>query len=329
MNLPKISIITPSFNQGKYIEETIVSVINQNYPNLEYIVIDGGSGDNSSEIIKKYSSRIHYWISEKDSGQSQAINKGFKRCTGDIITWLNSDDCYLPGTLHKVADYFSKGNFALLYGKSIIFGEGRKETVLGLSQKENVVIRSLSYFPFPQPSTFFRREVLTNQGYLDENLHYCMDHDLLVRIVLNDEIFGVDDIFTRYRYHEAGKSNFLVKFAEERTMVFSKVLRSFPGTESLIKMLNEIGFYSEGNDKYKVSKSFCFAELNMALIYFLEIQMHYYYHALDKGKSKAIANFLLADNNSSINKAEARKIYRRVTFLNKNLISFLRKFTRS
>src|SRR3954469_25975702 len=111
MTLPKISIVTPSFNQEQFLEETILSVLNQHYPNLEYIIIDGGSKDNSVDIIKKYADRLTFWISEPDKGQSDGINKGLCRCTGEIVTWLNSDDCYLEGTLHKVANYFMHGTF--------------------------------------------------------------------------------------------------------------------------------------------------------------------------------------------------------------------------
>lgn len=329
MILPKISVITPSFNQGDYIEETILSVINQNYPNLEYIIIDGGSSDLSVDIIKKYSSHINYWISEKDSGQSEAINKGFKKCTGDIVTWLNSDDCYLEDTLHKVADYFSKGNFALLYGKSILFGQGRKEKVIGFSDKNSVALRCLSYVPFPQPSTFFRKEVLHEQGYLDESLHYCMDQDLFIKIILNYEIFGVDDVLSRYRSHEEGKSNFPLKFAEERAKLYSKVLRSFPLSNPLIEVLKNMGYYSGGTDMYQSSKHFSVVELKQSFIYFLEIQMHYYYQSLDKESTKKIAKFLLNYNDQVIDKRSARKVYLRSLLLPKRLILFLRKFTQN
>ncbi len=105
---PRITIVTPSYNQGQYIEETILSVINQDYPNLEYIIIDGGSSDNTVEIIKKYSDRITYWISEKDNGQAHAINKGFRKATGDILNWLNSDDQLQPGALKIIAQRFGE-----------------------------------------------------------------------------------------------------------------------------------------------------------------------------------------------------------------------------
>src|SRR4051812_42913167 len=105
---PKISIVTPSFNQGQYIEQTILSIINQGYPNLEYIIIDGGSTDNTFDIIKKYEKHITYWVSEADDGQSNALNKGLAKCTGDIFNWINSDDYLEQGTLFLIADIFNQ-----------------------------------------------------------------------------------------------------------------------------------------------------------------------------------------------------------------------------
>ena len=107
MKYPKISIVTPSYNQGNFLEETILSVINEEYPNLEYVIIDGGSTDNSKEIIKKYENKLTYWVSEKDNGQTEAINKGFKLVTGDIFNWLNSDDFLEEGALFKIGEQFS------------------------------------------------------------------------------------------------------------------------------------------------------------------------------------------------------------------------------
>src|ERR1043165_3339789 len=121
----KISIVTPSFNQGRFLEETILSVLDQNYPNLEYIVIDGGSTDETLDVIRKYEDRITYWVSEKDRGQVHAINKGIEKTTGDIFGFLNSDDVYLPGTFKTVAEYFEgHPNSEWICGDTIMFGEG-------------------------------------------------------------------------------------------------------------------------------------------------------------------------------------------------------------
>src|SRR5688500_13464995 len=127
MRLPKISVITSSYNQGKFIEETILSVIGQGYENLEYLVIDGGSTDESVDIIRKYEKQIHYWVSEKDRGQSEAINKGITRSTGEIFTWINSDDLLLPGALHKAAEQFAKvpGQTGVIYGGTVLFENGK------------------------------------------------------------------------------------------------------------------------------------------------------------------------------------------------------------
>src|SRR5580700_341038 len=121
MDLPKISIITPSYNQGQFIEETILSILNQNYPNLEYLIIDGKSTDSTIEIIKKYEQKIFYWVSEKDSGQSEAINKGFQKATGEIVCWLNSDDILMPNALNEVAAQFIKNKeLILLNGQTVL-----------------------------------------------------------------------------------------------------------------------------------------------------------------------------------------------------------------
>ena len=156
---PKISIVIPSYNQGQFLEETILSVINQQYPELELFVIDGGSNDNSVEVIKKYESHITWWLSEKDRGQSDAINKGFSRATGEIITWLCSDDLYTPGTLKKVADYFSSqpDNVGLIYGGITTFKDGI-DLRSNWGYQNPTVERYLAGMAFSQPAAFYKKK---------------------------------------------------------------------------------------------------------------------------------------------------------------------------
>jgi cellulose synthase/poly-beta-1,6-N-acetylglucosamine synthase-like glycosyltransferase len=154
----KISIIIPSFNQGQFIEATIVSVLGQSYKNFEIIIIDGGSADNTVEIIKKYESHIRYWISEKDKGQSDAINKGLKISSGHIVTWLNSDDYYESNALEIIANIFiTEPNVDLVHGKSRLFGENVKSQIVGLKQ-DLLLQEYLAYMRFPQPSSFFKKK---------------------------------------------------------------------------------------------------------------------------------------------------------------------------
>jgi glycosyltransferase involved in cell wall biosynthesis len=227
MSLPRISIVTPSFNQGQYLEETLKSVLSQGYSDLEYIVIDGGSTDNTLDVIKRYEQEgITYWVSEKDRGQSDAINKGLRRATGEIVTWLNSDDMFMPDALHSAARHFQESDAALIHGQTVLFGKGFKEQLKG-ADEEGLESRYLAGMPYPQPSSFFRRSVLLEQGYLDETLHYGMDYDLLARIALNYPIRKVSDIFSRYRLHDESKSvSQNIEFTRDWARTFSRVLHS-------------------------------------------------------------------------------------------------------
>ncbi len=202
---PVVSIITPSYNQGKFIEETIQSVLNQDYPNIEYIVVDGGSTDNTIEILKKYEGRLK-WISEKDRGQSDAINKGFRMAKGEILTWLNSDDTYLPGAVRKAVEYFNAHpDVGMVYGKTYLINEAGN--VMGDYPTESFNYKRLAVFNFIcQPSTFFRREVFFDVGGIDLELHYSMDYDLWVRIVKKYSVKYLPDFLSTYRLHMESKT---------------------------------------------------------------------------------------------------------------------------
>ncbi len=329
MRYPRISIITPSFNQGKYLEECILSVLNQNYPELEYIIIDGGSSDNSVEIIKKYADRITYWESEKDRGQSHALNKGFARCSGEIISWLCSDDLYLPGALYKVAELFAASpESCLVHGKTILFGQGRKEIIKG-ANREDLPLKYFSIIPFPQPSSFFRKKVIDEQGILDENFHYGMDYDLLIRIALHYPILQTDHIFSRYRLHAESKTvKILPSFAEDWSQVFLKFLRSVDGGEKFIRGLREEGILADKTDKYFHHKKFSEEELKTIYCHFLLNQLIIYYEVLNRAQCKKFLSMIRSTDPGFYNKYKLGKINLRIRYFPGILIRVIRKLLR-
>lgn len=179
---PKISIVTPSFKQGDFIEKTLRSILDQNYPNLEYFVQDGGSPDNTTAVLQQYESRLSGWVSEKDTGQSQAINRGFARTTGDIMAWVNSDDLLLPGSLDTVAAYFATHpDIDVVYGNRLLIDENDGE--IGRWVMPGHDDRALLYADYvPQETMFWRRRIWDRAGgQIDENFRFAMDWDLLLR----------------------------------------------------------------------------------------------------------------------------------------------------
>jgi glycosyltransferase involved in cell wall biosynthesis len=181
---PLVTIITPSYNQGNFIEETIQSVLSQEYPNIEYIVVDGGSTDNTLEILRKYSDRLR-WISEPDRGQSHAINKGFQMARGEIVGWLNSDDIYLPGAIGKVVSSFnSNPEIMMVYGEGNIIDEtGRVKRRFPHTEKQYDLWKLIYCSDYIlQQTTFFRRCIFDTIPMLDEALCFGMDWDLFIRI---------------------------------------------------------------------------------------------------------------------------------------------------
>ena len=182
-SLPLVSIVTPSYNQGAFIEETIHSVLSQDYPRIEYIVVDGGSTDGTLDILRKYDARLT-WFSEPDKGQSDAINKGFQKSHGQILAWLNSDDIYLPGVVRTAADCLAAHpDVAMVYGDCNMVDEqgqvvGRSIWIEDFDLRR--LVEDLDYIY--QPATFFRRQAFEGVGMLDIDLDYCMDYDLWIRI---------------------------------------------------------------------------------------------------------------------------------------------------
>ena len=189
----KISIITPSYNQGRFIEQTIQSVLNQTYKNIEYIIVDGGSTDNTLEIIEQYRDKIDLVISEKDKGQSDAINKGFRHATGELIGWINSDDLLYPDCVEKIVELYRlypDGSIFYPAILDVIDGEGKQlfKSIIKIPNRDHLLNKNYSII---QQGSFYSNYLVKKIGYLDESIYFCMDLDLWLRLLYeNDKIYS-------------------------------------------------------------------------------------------------------------------------------------------
>jgi glycosyltransferase involved in cell wall biosynthesis len=207
-DLPLVSIITPSFNQARYLEATIKSVLGQDYPRLEYIIVDGGSTDGSVDIIQKYLNRITWWISEKDKGQTDALNKGFARAKGEVFAWLNSDDTYNPGAISAAVKYLSEHpEIAMVYSDcNYVNEEGRVIGQFPAAQTDYRRLRQ-GYVHIPQQTMFFRARYWHELGPLDPSFYFAMDYDLWTRIARRSPLQYVKgQTWANFRIHGAGKT---------------------------------------------------------------------------------------------------------------------------
>ncbi len=203
---PLVSIITPSYNQAAYLENTLNSVLAQDYPRMEYLVVDGASSDGSVEIIQRYAHHLAWWVSEKDGGQGEAINKGFQHAGGDIIAWLNSDDIYLPGAVRQAVDVLQAGpQVGLVFGDAItIDPSGRPLNRLSFGDWG---LEELAHFRIIcQPAVFMRRSVLDQAGLLDPSYHFLLDHHLWIRMAMEAKIQHVPELWAAARWHPQAKN---------------------------------------------------------------------------------------------------------------------------
>jgi glycosyltransferase involved in cell wall biosynthesis len=206
-NNPLVSIVTPSYNQQRYLEETILSVINQDYPALEYIVIDGGSTDGSVEIIKKYQDKLTGWVSESDLGQTDAINKGFDRSQGDIMAWLNSDDIYHVGAIRSAVEFLQEHpDIGMVYGDTDLIDEDSRRIGRFNAKQTNYQRLMRGGVYIPQPAAFWRRDLWERSGPLDTSFYFAMDYDLWVRFAKIAPIQYLPQLWASFRIHDGGKT---------------------------------------------------------------------------------------------------------------------------
>ena len=299
---PKISIVTPSYNQGEYIEQTIRSVLLQNYPDIQYIIIDGGSSDKTIEIIKKYEPWIYHWESGKDRGQSHAINKGIGHCTGEIFNWINSDDYYNPDCFKNLAGSFDSGNVHAVAGNYRYFDENknRQEKVIGLRLKPTLE-ETLAFVLMDQPSTFFRLKIINELGGLDERYKYVMDQDLWKKFLFR---YGMNNIkvtekeLAHFRLHGESKT-YKNSFSKEYHGIFYSIAKKtglnkhaeiIAGEYELnVNDVNEFKFDFKDKDILPAKKVINY------LIYFLARSY------FTKGEYKKSAEYLSAADSDLIN----------------------------
>ena len=208
MNNIKVSIITPSFNQARYIESTMRSVLEQGYPLIEYIVVDGGSTDGSVDVIKRYADKLAWWVSEKDKGQTDALNKGFSHAQGEILAWLNSDDTYEPGVVAAAVKYLNEHpKVGMVYADTNFIDENGR--IIGRFPAAQTDYRRLrqGYVHIPQQAAFFRADLWRQVGPLDPDFYFAMDYDLWVRLAkLAPFAYLPGQTWANFRLHTSGKT---------------------------------------------------------------------------------------------------------------------------
>ena len=205
--LPLVSIVTPSYNQVDFLEETIRSVLSQGYPRIEYIIVDGGSMDGSLEIVQRYASQLAWWVSEADQGQTDAINKGFGHASGEVLAWLNSDDTYLPNAVAEAVGFLQANPEAgMVYGDANLVDDAG--TVIGRFPARQTDYHRLmrGYVHIPQQAAFFRADLWRQVGPLDPSFYFAMDYDLWVRIAQIAPLCYYPRLWANFRLHESGKS---------------------------------------------------------------------------------------------------------------------------
>lgn len=235
---PKLTVITPSYNQAAYLERTILSVLNQNYPNLEYIIVDGGSTDESVEVIKKYEKYLCWWVSEKDRGQVHAINKALERATGDYITFQNSDDVYFPSTFSRFGEAALKYQSDILYGDLYMITTDDEVTEILKTTSYSFTCQILEGMQIHNQSLFFKRSLVQQYGAFDESYRFAFDYEFITRYTAHatTSIRKIDGLGGALRVHADAKSSTIASVGKEEHSKIQKLYISTNSSSALNKM---------------------------------------------------------------------------------------------
>jgi glycosyltransferase involved in cell wall biosynthesis len=225
VKLPRITVVTPSYNQGNFLEKTMCSVFNQDYPDLEYIVLDGGSKDQSRQIIEKYANRLSYWRSAPDNGQAAAIAEGFDRATGEILCWINSDDLLLPGCLRKVGEQFARYEDRIQWLIGGVIHIDEKDYILRYCKAfaDSFAVMLAMNMAFAQPSCFWRKSLYQEVGGLNKAMNFCFDYDLFLRFARISKPRRVSDYLSAFRLHSGAKTSRMEEIRQKE----NKAIREF------------------------------------------------------------------------------------------------------
>lgn len=329
--LPRVSIITPSLNQGSFLEQSIQSVLNQQYPNLELIIIDGRSDDNSVEVIKKYEKHIAYWVSEPDRGQSDAINKGLRRASGDIVNWLNADDYHEPDTLQKVSSQFGDDQV------NVVGGRGKVVSVQGehikFSRGTDVypdnLAKTIGWARIDQPETFFRRKVLEKTGFLNADLHYVMDKAWWINYLFSYGLGGVrmfDEVLVNFRLHEASKTvSQSESFAQETDALFLHLAEQNQFEKVATGIRQFMDTHPSADLHNLLTKEFDLSLVKQALHYYLLHRADAFYFQHQREKAKICLSLINSSLFSSEDRALYQKLKTRCYWLPVPLVKLMRK----